>query len=179
MTDYRRSRDGRAYFFTVVTYMRQPILCLADSIGALEEATLEVQRDKPFGIKAWVVLPDHLHTVWELPEGDSDYSTRWSLIKKGFTRRVKGRHEAPALSTSRIKRREAAVWQRRFWEHQIRDKADYRGHVEYIHYNPVRHGLVHSPGDWEYSSFHKFVEEGLYPADWGGEVIEFDGIGRE
>ena len=179
MPDYGRSRDGRTYFFTVVAYMRQPILCLGDSMKALEETTMEVQQDRPFEIKAWVILPDHLHAIWELPDGDSDYSTRWSLIKKGFTKKLKGRHETPALNGSRIKRREGGVWQRRFWEHQVRDEPDFRGHVEYIHYNPVKHGLVHSPREWKYSSFHKFVDEGLYPGDWGGDVVEFDGIGAE
>ncbi|MBI5454568.1 MAG: transposase [Deltaproteobacteria bacterium] len=179
MPDYRRSRDGRVYFFTVVTYMRQPVLCLDDSISALAETTLEVQQDRPFEIKAWVILPDHLHAIWELPEGDADYSARWSLIKKGFTKRFKGRQETAALSRSRIKRREAGVWQRRFWEHQVRDEPDFRSHVEYIHYNPVKHGLVRSPGEWKHSSFRRFVDEGLYLADWGGGVVGFEGIGAE
>ena len=114
MPDYRRSRDGRTYFFTVVAYMRQPILCLGDSMKALEETTMEVQQDRPFEIKAWVILPDHLHAIWELPDGDSDYSTRWSLIKKGFTKKMKGRHETPALNGSSPlwTRGQASGWKR-------------------------------------------------------------------
>lgn len=101
MPDYRRSRDGRVYFFTVVTYMRQPILCLGKSVAAMRESLLEVREERPFEVKAWVLLPDHIHCVWELPEGDADYSVRWALIKKGFTKRMKGRIETPEQSRSR------------------------------------------------------------------------------
>jgi len=179
MSDYRRPRDGKTYFFTVVTHMRQPILCFDYSIKTLEEMILAVRRDRPFDVKAWVILPDHIHAIWELPDGDSDYSVRWALIKKGFTKKLNGRHKTPEPNMSRIKRREATVWQRRFWEHKIRDGSDFRAHVEYIHYNPVKHGLAHSPKDWKYSSFHKYVTEGLYTSDWGGGIIEFAGIGAE
>ncbi len=129
MSDYRRARGGSTYFFTVVTYKRQPILCLADSIKTLREAIREVKEERPFEVNAWVLLPDHLHCVWELPEGDLDYSVRWALIKKGFTKRMKGRIETPLPNLSRIKHREASIWQRRFWEHQIRDEADLRMHL--------------------------------------------------
>lgn len=180
MSEYRRSRDGRFYFFTVVTHMRLPILCLQDSIKALNEMFSEVQHNMPFEIKAWAILPDHMHLIWELPVGDSDYSTRWALVKKGFTKKTKGRLKTPEPCISRVKRREAAVWQRRFWEHQIRDESDYCNHVDYIHYNPVKHGLVCSPRDWVHSSFKKYVDEGLYSADWGGRAIELAvGIGAE
>lgn len=173
MSEYRRSRDGSLYFFTVVTHKRQPILCLQDSIRALKEIISEVQRERPFEIKAWTILPDHLHMIWELPFGDSDYSTKWSLIKKGFTKKTRGCLKTLEPGISRLKRREAAVWQRRFWEHQIRDEADLCNHEDYIHYNPVKHGLVCSPRDWAFSSFKKYVDEGLYSADWGGKAIEF------
>jgi len=179
MSDYRRPRDGSTYFFTVVTHMRQPILCLDYSIKAIEETISEVRLNRPFEIKAWIILPDHIHAIWELPEGDSDYSVRWALIKKGFTKKLKGHHKAPEPNMSRIKRREATVWQRRFWEHKIRDDSDFRAYVEYMHYNPVKHGLAPSPKDWKHSSFHKYVAEGLYPSDWGSGVIEFAGIRAE
>ncbi|MCR4287345.1 MAG: transposase [Deltaproteobacteria bacterium] len=179
MSDYRRARGGSTYFFTVVTYKRQPILCLADSIKALREAISEVKEERPFEVNAWVLLPDHLHCVWELPEGDLDYSVRWALIKKGFTKRMKGLVETPLPNLSRIKHRESSVWQRRFWEHQIRDEADLRRHCDYIHYNPVKHGLVDSPKDWKHSTFHRYVEAGLYPNDWGGGEADLPGVGSE
>lgn len=155
MSEYRRARDGRLYFFSVVTYMRQPILCQQKSITALNQMILEVQHKRPFEVKAWVILPDHLHMIWELPDGDSDYSVRWALIKKGFTKKLKKSLNTPEPNGSRINRREAAVWQRRFWEHQIRDESDYGNHMDYIHYNPVKHGLVGVPLDWKYTSFSR------------------------
>ncbi|WKZ31880.1 MAG: transposase [Thermodesulfobacteriota bacterium] len=179
MSDYRRARGGSTYFFTVVTYMRQPILCLDYSLKAFEETTREVRRDRPFELKAWVVLPDHIHAIWELPDGDSDFSTRWALIKKGFTKKVSGSLKTPHPDSSRIKRREGTVWQRRFWEHKIRDDADLSAHVEYIHYNPVKHGLASAPREWVYSSFREYVEKRLYAPDWGGGVVECAGIGAE
>lgn len=180
MSDYRRPRDGKIFFFTVVTHMRQPILCLDESVKALEETILEVRQKRPFEIKAWVILPDHLHAIWELPDGDSDYSIRWALIKKEFTKKLKGRLKTPEPSRSRISRREATVWQRRFWEHMIRDGSDFRNHMDYIHYNPVKHGLVRSPGDWIHSSFQEYVDDGIYNADWGADAFEFAaGTGAE
>jgi len=172
MSNYRRAKSGSTYFFTVVTYKRLPILCEDESRTTLEEAIRDVMKERPFEVKAWVLLPDHLHCIWELPEGDQDYSVRWALIKKGFTRRVKLRLKTPEPNRSRIRRREATVWQRRFWEHQIRDEADYGAHCDYIHYNPVRHGLADSPKDWQYSTFHRYVKAGLYPEDWGGNGLE-------
>lgn len=180
MSDYRRPRDGKIYFFTVVTHMRQPILCLDESVKALEETVLEVRHKRPFEIKAWVILPDHLHAIWELPDGDSDYSVRWALIKKEFTKKLKGRLKTPEPNRSRISRREATVWQRRFWEHMIRDESDFRNHVDYIHYNPVKHGLVRSPVDWVHSSFQEYVDDGIYNADWGADTLAFAaGTGAE
>jgi putative transposase len=110
------------------------------------------------------VLPDHVHMIWTLPEGDSDYPTRWRLIKSGFT------HALPDAGGNQLSRQlkgERCVWQRRYWEHFIRDDQDLLRHVEYIHYNPVHHGLTKTPGEWPYTSFHRFVQRGLYPADWG------------
>jgi putative transposase len=123
----------------------------------------------PFGIDAAVVLPEHLHCIWTLPAEDSDYSMRWRLIKSFFSRQC-GDEVRAEISASRRRKKEQAVWQRRFWEHCIRDQRDWVRHVEYIHYNPVRHGLVRAPRDWQYSSFHKYVREGKYDVMWGADT---------
>ena len=176
MPNYIRARDGSTYFFTVVTHERKPILCQEESFSSLRE----VKTSRPFKIKAWVLLPDHLHCMWELPPGDFDYSVRWALIKKEFTKRMKGRLEPGRPSASRRRKREGALWQRRFWEHRIRDEKDYETHCDYIHYNPVKHGLVTRAKDWEFSTFHRFLKEGVYPEGWGSEEVEFHGgIGGE
>ncbi len=172
MPEYRRSRLGSTYFFTVVTYKRQPLLCLDESRAILEEVINKTRVLYPFDIKAWVLLPDHLHTIWKLPEGDSRYSMRWGFIKKEFTKRFKIPLSITS-TTSRFRKREGNLWQRRFWEHTIRDDDDYRAHVDYIHYNPVKHGLAVRAGDWVYSTFHRYRKEGLYPEDWGEAEIRF------
>jgi putative transposase len=119
----------------------------------------------PFESSAWVLLPDHLHTIWQLPENDGNYSLRWSLIKQEVTRRCGGADNVQ-LTGSRRRRREGMIWQRRFWEHTIRDDTDFRNHIDYIHFNPVKHGYVKRPSDWPYSTFHRFVQERIYPEDW-------------
>lgn len=192
MSNYRRAREGNTYFFTLVTYQRQPILCLDQCRPTLREVIKEVQFEHPFEIKAWVLLPDHLHCIWELPEGDFNYSMRWGLIKKEFTKRISSRvgyaHQiiksqmvgAAHPTESRKKHREGTVWQRRFWEHQIRNERDFAVHCDYIHYNPVKHGLVKSPKDWLHSTFHRYVKEGAYPMEWGTSEIDFlEEIGGE
>ena len=136
-----------------------------ESRDILKEVIKEVQEKHPFEIKAWVLLPDHLHHLWELPEGDVNYSMRWALIKKEFTKRIKI-ELATRTTKSRLRHREGTVWQRRFWEHTIKDEEDYRAHVDYIHYNPVKHGLVETVRDWKYSSFHRYVKEGHYDEGW-------------
>ncbi len=154
---YRRMRvPGGTYFFTVVTAGRKPILAYPDSIAALMGHTENVRVHHPFDIDAYVILPDHLHAIWTLPEGDSNFSTRWMLIKSAFARSFgKGQ----------------PVWQNRFWEHLIHSDEDFSNHIEYIHYNPVKHGFVAAPRDWPHSSFHGFVASGDYESDWGsGEV---------
>lgn len=173
MPNHRRARDGSTYFFTVVTYQRQPFLCSNDSRTALKEVMAEVRKSYPFKVKVWVLLPDHLHCIWELPEDDNDYSLRWGLVKKEFTKRMKGRLNIVRPNESRLRHRESAIWQRRFWEHRIRDERDFKAHCDYIHYNPVKHGLVGAPKDWEYSTFHSYVRAGIYPEHWGGEVSAF------
>lgn len=166
MPNYRRAREGKTYFFTVVTYNRQPFLCSEEHRITLRQTIEEIRLLKPFEIDAWVLLPDHLHCIWTLPEGDADYSKRWGLIKSRFTKKV-GWAMPTNQSPSRLKHREGVVWQRRFWEHQIRDEEDFEAHCNYIHYNPVKHGYVSAPGDWHYSTFHKFLKEGAYSEDWG------------
>lgn len=169
MTRYRRDAAGSTYFFTLVTYRRRPILC-ADAVrAALKHAIRDVRGRRPFAIDAFVLLPDHLHCIWTLPDGDSDYSTRWSQIKALVSLACREQHdESPLVSASARKRREVGVWQRRFWEHRIRDEVDFERHADYVHYNPVRHGHAAHACEWPYSTFRRYVEGGIYPRDWGG-----------
>ncbi len=168
MPEYRRlEAPGATVFFTVVTHWRRPILTSTAALGMLREAFSTVRGRHRFEIDAMVVLPDHVHSLWTLPAADDDFSQRWSLIKRGFTRRflAAGGLEA-ARSRSRNVRGERGIWQRRFWDHVIRDDDDYGRHMDYIHYNPVKHGLVCCPHAWAHSSFHKWVRQGVYAADW-------------
>ena len=159
MSNYRRADEpGACYFFTVVTHGRYPSFASEERVALLREAFRMTRRERPFVVEAAVILPDHLHCLWRLPTGDADFSGRWREIKKRVSRRL-----APAAND----RRERAVWQRRFWEHLIRDEQDWRNHLDYIHYNPVRHGLVARAGDWPWSSFRRLVELGWYDPDWG------------
>ncbi len=173
--DYRRVYvPGGTYFFTVVTYNRRPIFSTQDAVEKLREAFRYTMERFPFIIVACVILPDHLHFIWTLPSYSRDFSTRWRLIKSYFTRNWNPKGTI-SVSLSRQKKGEADVWQRRFWEHMIRDEDDLSNHVEYIHYNPVKHGLVNAPADWEYSSFMKYVQDGMYAANWGGDGKVFAG----
>ena len=127
-----------------------------------------------------VLLDDHLHTIWTLPEGDTRYSARWGWIKKEFTKAylATGGNEQ-SRSESRIRQRRRGVLQRRFWEHMLRDEVDYPRHFDYIHYNPIKHGYVESVKDWPYSTFHRWVKRGVYPLDWGStphEIMGFDDL---
>lgn len=149
MSRYRRARvPGGCFFFTVVLADRGSRL-LVEEIGALREAWASVARERPFETRAAVVLPDHLHAVWQLPEGDGDFSSRWKAIKGRFSRAVGGGAVRPSLA----RKGERGVWQRRFWERALRDDRDLAAHVEYCRTNPVKHGLVERPEDWPYSSF--------------------------
>ena len=151
MSNYIRPKQpGAAVFFTVNLADRGSDL-LVQEIEALRTAVRLTRAERPFGIEAWVVLPDHMHCVWKLPEGDSDFSTRWSLIKARFTMSVDVAHRR----SSHIKRRERGVWQRRFWEHHLRDDADFQAHRRFCWINPLTHGLVSDPGEWPYSSYHR------------------------
>ncbi len=182
MSNYHRNFvQGGTYFFTVVTYKRQRILN-GNAIDILRESFRQCMSEKPFTIDAIVVLPDHIHSIWTLPIHDSDYSTRWKTIKSSFTKKYTHRvGEASARPTNSMdKKGEKGIWQRRFWEHTIQDEKDYRVHMEYIHYNPVKHGLVVAPKDWPHSSFHRFVKNNIYTESWGNSVVEFsDDIGGE
>ena len=165
---YRRVRiDGGTYFFTVVTDRRAPILCTPSSRKFLREAIQACQAEYPFEMSAVVLLPEHLHALWVLPSGDCDFSKRWAIIKRTFTESYLangGREQRVTKGRQRQGRR--GVWQPRFWEHMIRDETDYERHFDYIHYNPVKHGHVTRPQDWKWSTFHRWVGEGVYPIDW-------------
>jgi putative transposase len=132
-----------------------------------------VQERAPFETIAICILPDHLHAIWSLPPDDADFPRRWSLIKSGFTRGLAAEAER---TPSKVAKRERGLWQRRYWEHAIRDDADLARHVEYIHFNPVKHGLVSRVCDWPHSSFHRYVERGVLAADWGGDMRDLSGM---
>ena len=171
MPDYRRNRvPGGTYFFTVNLLERRSCL-LIDHIASFRDAVRKVRAQRPFHIDAWVVLPEHTHCVWTLPPGDDNYSARWKAIKIAFAKTLpKTEH----LSAVRANKGERGIWQRRFWEHTIRDDRDYAAHVDYVHINPLKHGLVQRVSDWPYSSFHRFVAEGIYPHDWAGDGLILD-----
>jgi putative transposase len=172
MPYYRRTRTGQTFFFTVVSCNRRPILCTDAVRRSLRIAIENLRATRPFSIDAWVLLPDHLHCIWTLPDGDCDFSTRWSLIKRSVSRfSSEAKLDPAARSASSSKHRESTIWQRRFWEHQIRDELDFERHADYIHFNPVKHGHVERVSDWPYSTFHRYVRKGLYLKDWGGENV--------
>jgi putative transposase len=169
MTDYRRYRlKGGTYFFTVNLVERQRSL-LTERIDTLREAFRDVKNAHPFVIDAVVVLPEHLHTIWTLPQGDDDFSLRWRQIKSAFSRAIE---KDERISNSRLRKQERGIWQRRFWEHAIRNEEDFNRHIDYIHINPVKHGYVKRAVDWQFSSFHRYVKLGILPADWAGVVNE-------
>ena len=172
MSRYRRARiEGGVFFFTVALADRSSDL-LIRHIDHVRHVYRAVQRLRPFETDAICILPDHVHAVWSLPSGDSDFSTRWRIIKSGISR---GLPAAQWRSASKVAKREKGIWQRRYWEHAIRDDVDFERHVDYIHFNPIKHGHVTRVRDWPYSSFHRYVEKGLLPPDWGGEVGEIGG----
>jgi putative transposase len=174
MPQYRRSRlEGGTYFFTVVTYDRLPILMTAKARELLRSAWVDVRERFPFSVDAVCLLADHLHCIWVLPEGDANFSVRWKEIKRLFTKGYLDQVGPGGIrNASRMSRSEAAIWQRRFWEHTIRDEEDLNRHRDYIHYNPVKHGLVQSASAWPWSSFHRYVRMGYYARDWGEGIEE-------
>jgi putative transposase len=162
MPDYRRNRvAGATYFFTVNLLDRGSDL-LVVRIDELREAARRAQRRRSFHIDAWVVLPDHMHCIWTLPEGDSDFPSRWRDIKTAFAKTLPTTEQRSPVM---IRRGERGIWQRRYWEHTIRDDRDYAAHMDHVHRNPVKHGLAQTPADWPFSSFRRCVFRGLYPAD--------------
>jgi putative transposase len=166
MPDYRRSYvPGGSFFFTVNLLERYPNDLLTKHIELLREAVRLVRAEYPLQIDAWVVLPDHMHCVWSLPPGDTDYTLRWRLIKAAFSKQLP---KTERRSPVREARGERGIWQRRFWEHTLRDERDYAAHVDYVHFNPVKHGYVKAVMDWPHSTFHRYVAEGVYSTDWGG-----------
>ena len=175
MPNYRRANvAGGTYFFTVVTYRRQRFLCDDDVRTALRDGVNNTRENLPFEIDAWVLLPDHLHCIWQLPVGDVDFAKRWALIKRFVTKRCGHRLKRNDwLNKTKTKRRESTLWQRRYWEHLIRDDNDLNRHRDYIHYNPVKHNHVERVVDWPFSTFHRFSKAGFYANDWCGG----DGLG--
>ncbi len=164
---YRRARTaGGTFFFTVNLAERNNTL-LIDHVDLLRHSVKDTQTNHPFIIDAMVILPEHLHAIWTLPEHDSDYSTRWRLIKSGFSRALP---KTERINPARKKKSERGVWQHRFWEHQIRDESDYKNHMDYCYFNPVKHGYVDKVKDWAFSSFHRDVKNGLYDESWGASV---------
>ncbi len=167
MTRYRRSKaEGGVFFFTVTLADRSSDL-LVRHIDRLREVYASVHARRAFDTVAICILPDHLHAIWRLPEGDANFSVRWSQIKSGFSRSLE---ISAQRSDSKISRREKGIWQRRYWEHAIRDEADLGRHIDYVHFNPVKHGYVSRVCDWPHSSFARYVARGLLPLDWGGDV---------
>jgi len=167
MVAYRRNFvPGGTFFFTVALADRRASV-LVDYVSSLRAAFRVTRKERPFSIDAIVVLPDHLHAMFTLPPEDSDFSGRWRRIKSLFTRQVVAR----GFSAARNDKGEYQVWQRRFWEHTIRNETDFERHADYIHYNPVKHGLVSQVTDWRQSSFHRYVREGILPSDWGGKLV--------
>ncbi len=193
MSIYLRPKVPGASVFFTVNLMTRGSRLLVDEIDRLREAVQATRAERPFQIDAWVVLPDHLHAVWTLPPGDADFSTRWGAIKARFTKSLNREHRRPGFSPApahndlpvvmsgryaglkpglRVNKREAAVWQRRFWEHHIRNRADFDAHVRYCWNNPVNHGLVEHPTDWPFSSIHRDIRAGRVDPEWSGDVLE-------
>jgi len=171
---------GGTYFFTVATFQRRPIFREANAVALFLAALEKVRVRHPFEIVSWVVLPDHLHMIWTLPEGESDFSTRWNLVKGNFSRFYRAVAPIDPPIIGRPERRERAIWQRRYWEHLIRDDRDLAAHTGYIHFNPVKHGHASAPRDWPHSSFHAFVARGDLEASWGsGDMPGFPHVADE
>jgi putative transposase len=178
MSNYRRATEGNTFFFTVVTHRRQRFLIDEDVRQALRTAIERVTETAPFQIDAIVLLPDHLHCIWTLPKDDTEYAMRWRLIKTFVTQTCRNRIERPEyLSGRRTSKGQSTLWQNRYREYRIRDDSDFQKHVDYIHWNPVKHGLVDRVVDWPHSSFHRYVREGLCPSNWAG-IAEDAGFGE-
>ena len=172
MVGYRRNRfSGGTYFFTVVLQDRSSNY-LSNNIQLLRQSFEYVRANNSYKTIAAVVLPDHLHVIWQLPKSDDDYPGRWKAIKSHFTRNIT-KIDASIVKNSRG---EYALWQKRYWEHTIRNQQDLNTHINYIHFNPVKHGYVNHVNEWPYSTFHQYVKKGILPRDWGSDVPDFDGM---
>lgn len=180
MPNYRRHHvHGGTYFFTLKTENNAPLFAELRNVRLLGAVFRETIARWPFEMTAVVLLPDHLHALWTLPPGDADYSMRWAWLKKEFTRRfltAGGREQS--RSDSRRRNRRRGVWQRRFWEHTIADEEDFGNHFDYLHWNPVKHRFAKTPAEWPHSSFHRWVNRGVYPTNWGGDGQEPAGSGN-
>lgn len=166
MSSYSRPKiTGATVFFTVNLTNRKSDLLL-HQIKHLREVVRQTQAERPFHIAAWVVLPDHMHCIWTLPRGDADYATRWRILKSRFSRGM----QKGQTRQSHLARNERGIWQRRFWEHHIRDQADYDAHIRYCWINPVKHGFVTRAADWPYSSIHRDIRLGMVEPEWSGAV---------
>ena len=173
MPNYIRAKfEGGYYFFTVVTYQRAELFRTELVRRVLREAIEKTRSRRPFETVAFCLLFEHLHCLWKLPEDDADYSKRWSSIKGEFSKEyLKLTGQSKRISPSRARKGEVCIWQRRCWEHQIRDENDLQRHVDYVHYNPVKHGFVQNVEEWPWSTYHKYVKEGFY-----GRVNDFEQI---
>jgi putative transposase len=170
MPNYRRAwHTGGTYFFTVNLLQRRGNDLLTRHVDLLREVVRSVRQRHPFHIHGWVVLPEHLHCVIELPPGDMNFATRWRLIKMEFSKALP---KVERISAVRAARGERGIWQRRYWEHLLRDDADMQAHMDYVHFNPVKHGLVRCVADWPHSTFHRLVKAGVYPLDWAGGAAD-------
>ena len=172
MSRYRRAHVPGGTFFFTVTLVDRSSDALTRHVDRLRRIYQAVRHERPFETVAICILPDHLHAIWSLPAGDADFGMRWNLIKGGFSR---GPPTLTSRSLSKVVKREKGIWQRRYWEHAIRDDSDMERHIDYIHFNPVKHGLVVRVRDWPHSSFHRYVAEDVLPPDWGGDVREITG----
>jgi putative transposase len=175
MSRYRRAQiEGGTFFFTITLADRSGDL-LVCHVDQLRQAYKFVVDRYPFETIAICILPDHLHAIWSLPNGDDNFSLRWSIIKSKFSRELPA---ANMRSQSNIAKRDKGIWQRRYWEHAIRDDRDLARHVDYVHFNPVKHQYVSQVRDWPHSGFHKYVERGILPPDWGGDIAVPDVTGE-
>ena len=167
MTNYRRNFICGGSFFFTANLAERRLRLLVNHIDGLRSAFRYVRRRHPFDVEAIVVLPDHLHAIWTLPENDDDFALRWRLIKSAFSRSLP---KGERISASRAGKGERGIWQRRYWEHTLRDERDFARHADYIHFNPVKHGYVTRVSDWRYSSFHRMVRLVVDPLDWAGDA---------
>jgi putative transposase len=172
MSRYRRVKiEGGVFFFTVTLADRSSDF-LVRHIDRVRQAYATTQKRHPFRTVAICILPDHLHAIWSLPPDDRDFPRRWTVIKSEFSRTFPG---SASRSASKITKREKGIWQCRYWEHTIRNETDLARHIDYVHFNPVKHGYVTRAYDWPHSSFHRYVAQGILPADWGGDIGELSG----